>query len=247
VPGIKVDASAHALAGFPGEKVTEGLDGLRGRLKEYFEMGARFAKWRAVIIIGDGIPTGGCLEANSHALARYAALCQEAGIVPIVEPEVLMDGAHTMQRCAEVTEEGLVSSSVSFFEQRVDLRATILKPNMVLPGKDLPHAGRCRRPWPMRPCACCSSRCRTPCRAWRFSLAVSRPSCHGAAQRHARAASEEPVTLTFSYSRATQQPALDLWAGKQENVEAAQKALYHRARLNGLAQKGEYKPEMEKG
>jgi fructose-bisphosphate aldolase class I len=138
VPGIKVDAGAHALAGFPGEKVTEGLDGLRGRLKEYFERGARFAKWRGVIVIGAGIPTQGCLEANAHALARYAALCQEAGIVPIVEPEVLMDGAHTLQRCAEVTEETLVRLFGQLFEQRVDLRAVILKPNMVLPGTDCP-------------------------------------------------------------------------------------------------------------
>src|ERR1700728_1902850 len=138
IPGIKVDQGAKDLAGFPGEKVTEGLDGLRERLAAYYQLGARFAKWRAVIIIDAGLPTQGCLEANVHALARYAALCQEAGLVPIVEPEVLMDGAHTLERCAEVTEDALVALFGQLYTQRIDLRCTILKPNMVLPGKDCP-------------------------------------------------------------------------------------------------------------
>jgi fructose-bisphosphate aldolase class I len=246
VPGIKVDEGAKSLAGFPGERVTEGLDNLRGRLKEYFDLGARFAKWRAVIIIGEGIPTNGCLEANCHALARYAALCQEAGIVPIVEPEVLMDGPHTLARCAEVTEEALVKLFGQLFEQRVDLRATILKPNMVLPGKECPTQDS------VEAVADATVRCllkavphavpgvaflsggQTP------ELATARLNA-----MHLQYP-KTPWAVTFSYSRATQEPALDLWKGKDENVAASQKALYKRAKLNGLAQKGEYKAEMEK-
>src|SRR5208283_5073940 len=135
---IKVDTGAKAMAGHPGEKITEGLDRLRDRLKEYFQMGARFAKWRAVIVIGDGIPSRGCIEANAHALARYAALCQEAGLVPIVEPEVLMDGGHTLERCREVTEEVLRNVFIQLNCHRVQLEGMILKPNMVLPGLGCP-------------------------------------------------------------------------------------------------------------
>jgi fructose-bisphosphate aldolase class I len=245
VPGIKVDAGAHALAGFPGEKVTDGLDGLRGRLKEYFELGARFAKWRAVIIIGEGIPTQGCLEANCHALARYAALCQEAGIVPIVEPEVLMDGAHTLERCGEVTEEALVELFGELFEQRVDLRATILKPNMVLPGKDCPTQDS------VDAVANATVRCllKAVPHAVPGVAFLSGGQTPELATERLNAMRmlfpKTPWAVTFSYSRATQQPALDLWAGKPENMEAVQKMLYRRAKLNGLAQKGEYKPEME--
>ena len=246
VPGIKVDASAHALAGFPNEKVTEGLDGLRGRLKEYFDLGARFAKWRAVIIIGEGIPTNGCLEANCHALARYAALCQEAGIVPIVEPEVLMDGAHSLQRCSEVTEESLVKLFGQLYEQRVDLRATILKPNMVLPGLKCPTQDSVE--------AVADATVRVLLKTVPHAvpgvafLSGGQSAELATARLNAMHVSypKTPWVVTFSYSRATQQPALDLWLGKDENVEAAQKALYKRAKLNGLAQKGEYKPEMEK-
>ena len=246
VPGIKVDLGAKALALFPDEKVTEGLDGLRGRLKDYFQLGARFAKWRGVIVINAGIPTAGCLEANAHALARYAALCQEAGIVPIVEPEVLMDGAHTLQRCAEVTEEILVKLFGQLFEQRVDLRATILKPNMVLPGKDCPVQDGVEtvaeatvrmllKAVPQAiPGVAFLSGGQSP------ELATARLNAMHVNHK------KLPWALTFSYSRATQQPALELWAGKDENVEAAQKALYHRAKLNSDARRGEYKPEMEK-
>src|SRR5271168_2568796 len=138
IPGIKVDTGAKDLAGHAGEKITEGLDGLRERLKEYFQMGARFAKWRAVIAIGDGIPSPGCIEANAQALARYAALCQEAGLVPVVEPEVLMDGEHTLERCCEVTEEVLRTVFNQLYTQRVMLEGMILKPNMVLPGLTCP-------------------------------------------------------------------------------------------------------------
>src|SRR5579872_4880041 len=142
IPGIKVDSGAKDMAAHPGEKVTEGLDGLRDRLKEYFQMGARFAKWRAVIAIGDGIPSRGCIEANAHALARYAALCQEAGLVPVVEPEVLMDGAHTLERCSSVTEEVLRAVFNQLYTQRVRLEGMILKPNMVLPGLTCPPQGQ---------------------------------------------------------------------------------------------------------
>ncbi len=148
IPGIKVDIGAKDLAGHPGEKITEGLDGLRDRLREYFQMGARFAKWRAVIALGDGIPSRGCIEANAHALARYAALCQEAGLVPMVEPEVLMDGAHTLEQCRAVTEETLRAVFDQLYAQRVLLEGMILKPNMVLPGLSCQRAGsggRCRR------------------------------------------------------------------------------------------------------
>src|ERR1039458_4301176 len=139
IPGIKVDTGAKDLAGHPGEKITEGLDGLRDRLKEYFQMGARFAKWRAVIAIGDGIPSRSCIEANAHTLARYAALCQETGLVPVVEPEVLMDGGHTLERCREVTEEVLRTVFNQLYTQRVTLEGIILKPNMVLPGSACPE------------------------------------------------------------------------------------------------------------
>jgi fructose-bisphosphate aldolase class I len=246
VPGIKVDKSAHNLAGFPGEKITDGLDGLRDRLKEYFDMGARFAKWRAVITIGEGIPTAGCLEANCHALARYAALCQEAGIVPIVEPEVLMDGTHTLQRCGEVTEEALVKLFGQLYEQRVDLRATILKPNMVLPAKDCPVQDSAEA------VADATVRCllKTVPHAVPGVAFLSGGQSPELATARLNAMHlqypKTPWVVTFSYSRATQQPALDLWAGKEANFEAAQKALYRRAKLNGLAQKGEYKAEMEK-
>jgi fructose-bisphosphate aldolase class I len=246
VPGIKVDQGAKALAGFPDEKVTEGLDGLRGKLKEYFQLGARFAKWRAVIVIGEGIPTKGCLVANAHALARYAALCQEAGIVPIVEPEVLMDGNHTLQRCAEVTEEALVELFGQLFEQRVDLRATILKPNMVLPGKDCPKQDDVD--------AVAEATVRVLLKSVPQAVPGVAFLSGGQSAELATARlnamhvnfKKLPWTLTFSYSRATQQPALDLWRGQDDNIAAAQKVLYHRAKLNSIARRGEYKPEMEK-
>jgi fructose-bisphosphate aldolase class I len=246
VPGIKVDQGAKALAGFPDEKVTEGLDGLRGRLKDYFQLGARFAKWRAVIVINEGIPTKGCLAANCHALARYAALCQEAGIVPIVEPEVLMDGAHSLQRCAEVTEEGLAELFGQLFEQRVDLRATILKPNMVLPGAECPTQEGID--------AVAEATVRVLLKTVPHALPGVAFLSGGQSAELATARlnamhvhfKKLPWALTFSYSRATQQPALDLWLGRDENAAAAQKALNHRARLNSLARRGEYKPELEK-
>jgi fructose-bisphosphate aldolase, class I len=246
IPGIKVDEGAKAMANFPGEKVTEGLDGLRGRLEDYFQLGARFAKWRAVITIDEGIPTQACLEANMHALARYAALCQEAGIVPIVEPEVLMDGKHTLARCAEVTEEALVMLFGQLFTQRVDLRATILKPSMVLPGKECPTQES------VDEVADATVKCllkAVPNAVPGVAFLSGGQSAELASQRlnamNVRFKTRMPWALTFSYSRAVQQPALDAWAGKDENVAAAQKALYHRAKCNSAARRGEYTAEME--
>jgi fructose-bisphosphate aldolase class I len=246
VPGIKVDEGAKPMPAFPGEKVTEGLDHLRERLTKYFELGARFAKWRAVITIGPGIPTIACVEANMHALARYAALCQEVGIVPIVEPEVLMDGSHPIERCAEVTEEGLVHLFAQLFLQRVQLRYVILKPNMILSAKDCPRQASVDEVAD----ATVSCFLRTvPAAVPGIAFLSGGQSAELATARlnamHVRFKGKMPWALTFSYSRAVQQPCLDLWAGKDENVAAAQKALYHRAKLNSIARRGEYVPKME--
>jgi fructose-bisphosphate aldolase class I len=247
IPGIKVDEGAHDMAGFPGEKVTAGLDGLRKRLAEYYQLGARFAKWRAVITIGPGIPTRGCLGANIHALARYAALCQEAGIVPIVEPEVLMDGTHTLSRCAEVTERGLVALFGHFYAQRVDLRYMILKPNMVLPGQDCPQQENVEQVADATVTCLLRS---VPALVPGVAFLSGGQSCELASARlnamHVRFESKMPWALTFSYSRAVQQPCLEIWAGQDKNVAAAQKALYHRARCNSAARRGEYSAAMEK-
>jgi fructose-bisphosphate aldolase class I len=247
IPGIKVDAGAVDLAGHPGEKITEGLDGLRERLKEYFHMGARFAKWRAVIVIGPGIPSRGCLEANAQELARYAALCQEAGLVPIVEPEVLMDGEHTLARCAEVTEEVLRTVFDQIYTQRVLLEGMILKPNMVLPGL------ACPKQESVDEVADATVRCllRTvPAAVPGVAFLSGGQSAELASARlnamNVRFKSRLPWGLTYSYSRAIQQPALEIWKGKEEQVPAAQKALYHRARCNLLARRGEYTAALER-
>ncbi|RYX86680.1 fructose-bisphosphate aldolase class I [bacterium] len=245
VPGIKVDEGAHDLAGFPGEKVTDGLDGLRDRLKKYADMGARFAKWRAVITIGEGIPTPTCIEANVEALARYAALCQEAGLVPIVEPETLMDGDHTLQQCEAVTEQVLRALFVRLALHNVALEGTLLKPNMVLPGQDCPAQNS------VEEVADATVNCflRTvPAAIGGIAFLSGGQSAELASARlnamHVRYP-QLPWPLTFSFSRAIQQPALELWAGKTENVEAAQKVLLHRAQLNSAARKGEYSESME--
>jgi fructose-bisphosphate aldolase class I len=247
VPGIKVDEGAKALAAFPGEKVTEGLDGLRKRLTGYFQQGARFAKWRAVITIDTEIPTRGCLEANAHALARYAALCQEVGLVPIVEPEVLMDGAHTIEQCADVSQEALLLLFHQLHLQRVDLRYTILKPAMVLSGKDCPkQAGVDQVADATVSCLLATV---PAVMAGVAFLSGGQPAELASARLNAMNAkykAKMPWPLTFSFSRAIQQPCLELWAGKDENVAAAQKALYHRAKLNSAARRGEYKAAMEK-
>ena len=243
-PGIKVDTGAKALAGFPGEKITEGLDGLRERLAEYANLGARFAKWRAVITIGDGLPTTFCIRANAHALARYAALCQEAGLVPIVEPEVLMDGAHTIERCDEVTEATLKAVYHQLHQHRVVLEGTLLKPNMVLSGKE------CPRQAPVEQVAEMTVRCLERCvpAAVPGIVFLSGGQSPEEATAHLNAMNAmraHPWELSFSYGRALQAPALDAWAGKAGNVSAAQKAYYHRAKLNGAARSGTYSNAME--
>jgi len=247
VPGIKVDTGAKDLAGHPGEKITEGLDGLRERLSEYRQMGAGFAKWRAVITIGEGIPSRGCLEANAHALARYAALCQEAGLVPIVEPEVLMDGDHTLERCARVTEAALHTVFNQLYRQRVRLEGMILKPNMVLPGKDCPSQASVEEVADAT-VACLLRAVPGAVPGVAFLSGGQGPELASARLNamNLRWRSKMPWVLTFSYSRAIQQPALDTWKGEEINVAAAQKALYHRAQCNSMARRGEYRQEMEK-
>jgi len=247
IPGIKVDAGAKELAGHPGEKVTEGLDGLRGRLAEYSKMGARFAKWRAVITIGDGIPSWGSIEANAHALARYAALCQEAGLVPVVEPEVLMDGEHSLEQCYKVTDEVLRTVFSQLFAQRVMLEGMILKPNMVLPGL------ACTRQETVDEVADATVSCflrAVPAAVPAIAFLSGGQSPELASARlnamNLRFKSRLPWAVAFSFSRAIQQPALEIWKGQEANVLAAQQALYHRARCNQAARRGEYNAAMEK-
>ncbi len=247
IPGIKVDTGAKDMAGHPGEKITEGLDGLRDRLAEYSQMGARFAKWRAVIAVGDGIPSRGCIEANAQALARYAALCQEIGLVPIVEPEVLMDGGHTLERCGEVTEEVLRTVLSQLYTQRVTLEGMILKPNMVLPGKDCPRQNS------VEEVADATVRCllrAVPAAVPGIAfLSGGQPGELASAHLNAVNTSfktRPPWALAFSFARAIQQPALEIWQGKEANVPAAQQALYHRARCNQAARRGEYNAAMER-
>jgi len=247
IPGIKVDIGAKELAGHPGETVTEGLDGLRERLAEYSQMGARFAKWRAVIAIGRGIPSLGCVDANAHALARYAALCQEAGLVPIVEPEVLMGGDHTLEHCRKVTEEVLRTVFNALVAQRVLLEGIILKPNMVLPGAD------CSKQAEIEEVAEATVSCllravpaAVPAVAFLSGgQSVELASTHLNAM-NVRFKSRLPWALAFSFARAIQQPALEIWHGEETNVWAAQKALYHRAHCNMAARNGEYSSNMEK-
>lgn len=247
IPGIKVDTGAKDLAGHPGEKITEGLDGLRERLAEYSKMGARFAKWRAVITVGDGIPTLGCTKANAQALARYAALCQEGGLTPIVEPEVLMDGDHTLERCSEVTEEVLRVVFNQLYMQRVMLEGMLLKPNMVVPGLTCPKQEG------VDEVADATVRCllrAVPAAVPGITfLSGGQPAELASARLNAmnvRFKSRLPWALAFSFSRAIQQPALEIWYGKEANVVAAQQALYHRARCNQAARRGEYSAAMER-
>jgi fructose-bisphosphate aldolase class I len=247
IPGIKVDAGAKDMAAHPGEKITEGLDGLRERLAEYFQMGARFAKWRAVIAIGENIPSRSCLEANAHTLARYAALCQEAGLVPIVEPEVLMDGAHTLEQCRKVTEETLRNVFIQLNCQRVLLEGMILKPNMVLPGLDCPKQESVDEVAD----ATVKTLLRTvpaavPGIAFLSGGQPSEPASARLNAMNVRFKLQMPWALTFSFSRAIQQPALEIWQGNDANVKAAQQALLHRAKCNRAARRGEYSAAMEK-
>jgi fructose-bisphosphate aldolase class I len=245
--GIKVDTGAKDMAGHPGEKITEGLDGLRDRLAEYAQMGARFAKWRAVIAIADGIPSRGCLAANAQALARYAALCQEAGLVPVVEPEVLMDGAHTLERCSAVTEELLRTVFHELYTQRVMLEGMLLKPNMVLPGMTCPQQAA------VDEVADATVRClvrAVPAAVPGIAFLSGGQSAELATARlnamNIRFKSHLPWALAFSFARAIQQPALEIWKGREANVKAAQQALYHRAKCNQAARRGEYTSAVER-
>lgn len=244
IPGIKVDKGAKPLAGFSGEKITEGLDGLRERLAEYHDLGARFAKWRAVITIGEGIPSAYAIQANAHALARYAALCQEAGLVPIVEPEVLMDGGHDIDRCRHVTAATLKIVFSALFDHCVALEGILLKPNMVLSGMDCPQQ------------ASMEEVAQATVRTFRQVVPAAVPGIvflsggqsSELATAHLNAMNAmggHPWQLSFSYGRALQEHALAAWGGKKENVPAAQKAFFRRARLNGAARYGSYRPEME--
>jgi fructose-bisphosphate aldolase class I len=246
IPGIKVDIGAKDMAAHLGEKITEGLDGLRDRLTEYFQMGARFAKWRSVITIADGIPSRGCIEANAHALARYAALCQEAGLVPVVEPEVLMDGGHTLERCYEVIENVLQTVFNQLYIQRVMLEGIILKPNMVLPGLTCPKQET------VNEVADATVKCllrAVPAAVPGIAFLSGGQSGELASARlnamNVRFKSRLPWALAFSFARAIQQPALEIWKGEEANVLSAQQALYHRAKCNRAARRGEYNAAME--
>jgi fructose-bisphosphate aldolase class I len=247
VPGIKVDAGAKPLAAFPGETITEGLDGLRERLEEYHGLGARFAKWRGVIAISDVLPSWGAVKQNAQALARYAALCQEAGIVPIVEPEVLMDGQpgdHSIERCEIVTDLVLKTVFDALYDARVSLDGMVLKPNMVIDGKNARKASR-------------EEVAERTLRVLRANVPVAVPGIAflsgGQSDEEAtahlstmNAAGPHPWTLTFSYGRALQAAAINAWRGKAENVAAGQRAFAHRARMNSLAATGKWQQEMEK-
>lgn len=245
IPGIKVDEGIEPLPGFPGETVTKGLDGLSKRLPKYFERGARFAKWRAVIDIADGVPTRGAINANAHALARYAGLCQANGIVPIVEPEILMDGAHTIDRCFEVTEAVLKATFDALFEQRVQLEGIVLKPNMVIAGKKCPKQASVDE----------------VAEQTITVLKITVPSAVPGIAYLSGGQSDEDATahlnrmneiggfpwkMTFSYGRALQAAPQKAWSGKPENVKAAQEAFLHRARMNGLASLGQWTPDVER-
>ncbi len=244
VPGIKVDKGAKPLVGAEGETVTEGLDGLRDRLREYYELGARFTKWRAVIRIGDGIPSRTCIEANAHALARFAALSQEAGMVPIVEPEVLISGDHTIERCAEATEATLAEVYHQLHVQRVELEGTLLKPNMVVSGDQCPEQAGAEKVAPMTlqtlsrtvpsavPGIVFLSGGLSEIQATDFLNEMNKLGPH-------------PWEISYSFGRALQASALKAWAGDPNNLKAGQRAYAHRARCNGLARTGDYSAEVE--
>jgi fructose-bisphosphate aldolase class I len=244
VPGIKVDMGAHPLPGAPGETVTEGLDGLRRRLAEYHELGARFAKWRATLSVGDGLPSRYCVRANAQALARYAALCQEAGIVPIVEPEVLMDTGHSIDACYDATARTLQALFAELDEQRVDLEGTLLKPNMVIPGK-----GNADQASPGQIAAATLD-----CFRRHVPAAIPGIVFLSGGQSEIEATTNldainrlepRPWRLSFSYGRALQASSLQAWRGSAENVERAQAAFLHRARCNSAAAAGRYDARVE--
>jgi len=244
IPGIKVDLGAKPLTNFPGETITEGLDGLRERLAGYYKQGAKFAKWRAVIDIAETIPTPFAIEANAHALARYAALCQEAGIVPIVEPEVLMDGGHSIERCEQVTSDTLSAVFAQLHAHRIHLEGMILKPNMVISGKKA--TSRANRQQVAEATVRCLKRY-VPSAVPGIAFLSGGQSSEEATEHLSLMNKLGPLpwALSFSYGRALQDTALKVWGGKPENFAAAQKAFYKRAKLNGLAAVGNYNPALE--
>jgi fructose-bisphosphate aldolase class I len=245
IPGIKVDKGAKPLALADDETITEGLDGLRARLEEYRELGARFAKWRATYSVGAGKPSEYCVWTNAHALARYAALCQEAGVVPIVEPEVLMDGDHTIEQASKATGRVLQAVYTELHDQRVDLWGTLLKPNMVLSGYDA--SDRAGADEVAEATLECFHRHVPSAVPGIVFLSGGQSDEDATAHLNAmNARGPHPWQLSFSYGRALQAPALKAWAGKPANVEAAQRAYYHRAKMNGAARSGMYAPEMER-
>ena len=245
IPGIKVDEGAKPLALAEGETITEGLDGLRGRLEEYRELGARFTKWRGVISIGKNIPSEYCLWTNAHALARFAALSQEAGLVPIVEPEVLMDGDHSIERSFEVTSRTLHAVFTELRDQRVHPEGMLLKPNMVLSGYDSPQQASHEQV--AEETIRCFKRHVPAAVPGIVFLSGGQSDEDATANLNAmNAIGPHPWQLSFSYGRALQAPALKAWGGKEENVEAAQRAYYHRAKMNSAARTGMYAPEMER-
>jgi len=244
VPGIKVDTGAKPLTNYPGDTITEGLDGLRERLAEYYSLGARFAKWRAVIDIGDNVPSNFAIEANAHALARYAALCQEANIVPIVEPEVLMDGAHSIERCEAVTSDTLSAVFSALHSHRIHLEGMILKPNMVISGKKAASRANAQQ---VAEATVRTLKRYVPGAVPGIAFLSGGQSAADATEHLSLMNQMGPLpwALTFSYGRALQDEALKAWAGKPENYAAAQKAFARRARLTGLAQTGNYTPKQE--
>ena len=246
IPGIKLDMGAKPMAGFPGEKITEGLDGLRERIAEYKKMGARFAKWRAVIIIGDGIPTTASIKANVHALARYAALCQEAGIVPVIEPEILMEGNHTLQKCFDVTECTLKILFNQLYQYKIILEGMILKPNMVIAGtKSIEKNSIDEIAEATVNCLLQTVPAAVPAIAFLSGgQSPEEASAHLNAM-HTNFKNRLPWIITFSFARAIQQPALDIWKGQEVNVKEAQKLLYERAKLDVAARQGKYSANME--
>lgn len=246
IPGIKVDMGAKPMAGFPNEKVTEGLDGLRERLSEYKTMGARFAKWRGVIAIGDDIPTTACIKANIHALARYAALCQEAGIVPIVEPEVLMTGNHTIQRCYDVTEQVLKTLFYQLYQYKIDLEGMILKPNMVIAGTESTVQNSIDEVAEATVnCLLASVPAAMPAIAFLSGGQSPEDAAAHLNTIHTKFKNQLSWIVTFSFARAIQQPALDIWKGQEANAEEAQKLLYKRAKLDAATRAGNYTSAME--
>jgi fructose-bisphosphate aldolase, class I len=245
IPGIKVDQGAKPLALADGETITEGLDGLRGRLEEYYGLGARFAKWRATYSITDELPSQYCIWTNAHALARYAALCQEAGIVPIVEPEILQDGTHTIERSYHVACKVLEALYTELFDQRVDVEGTLLKPNMVLSGYEAPNRADVDEvaEWTLK---CFYKHVPAAVPGIVFLSGGQSDEDSTAHLNAMNARGPHPWEISFSYGRALQTPALNAWSGKPDQVEAGQRAFYHRAKLNSAARSGLYAPEMER-